>query len=78
VSDDVPLDNDTLLLWGIFTRFDCASDCFFAESHLEGILPVHSGPLGIDATWKHYYPVPVLMRPETTKSVNARWKELGF
>ena len=26
VSADVPLDDDELLLWGIFTRFDCARD----------------------------------------------------
>jgi hypothetical protein len=30
-ATDVPLDNPTLLLWGIFTRFDCARDTFFEE-----------------------------------------------
>ncbi len=59
VSDDVPLKDDILILWGIFTRFDCERDILFKEVTLEGPRAIHSGPLGIDATWKPTYPKPV-------------------
>ncbi len=59
VSDDVPLNDDILILWGVFTRFDCERDIIFKEVKLEGSRAVHSGPMGIDATWKESYPKPV-------------------
>ncbi|HUP18905.1 MAG TPA: UbiD family decarboxylase, partial [Gemmatimonadota bacterium] len=52
VSDDVPLDDRTLLLWGIFTRFDAARDVVFSRSRLDGAWPRHAGRMAIDATWK--------------------------
>src|SRR5687767_14177347 len=36
VSPDVPLDDDELLLWGIFTRFDCARDVVPAATETRG------------------------------------------
>lgn len=78
VSEDVPLEDDVLLVWGIFTRFDCESDLAFASSRLEGARPVHSGPMGIDATWKPRYPKPVETDPETADLVRRRWSAYGL
>jgi 4-hydroxy-3-polyprenylbenzoate decarboxylase len=78
VSDDVPLDNDEQLLWGIFTRFDCARDLVPARSSLNGAWPIYEGPLGIDATWKNGYPKPLVMDFPIVTRVNERWKEYGI
>lgn len=78
VSPDVPLDDPVLLLWGIFTRFDCARDTFFGSVRLERGHPVYEGPLGIDATWKPGYPEPLQMDPAVIKKVDQRWGEYGF
>ena len=75
VSPDVPLDDDTLRLWGTFTRFDAARDVVFTESRLVGSWPGHRGRLGIDATFKEGYPGPVEMDPETVRRVDRRWNE---
>lgn len=75
VSEDVPLDNDVLLLWGIFTRFDCERDILFGGARLDGARPVYSGPLAIDATWKRGYPRPVEMLQDVADTVARRWKE---
>ena len=32
VSDDVDIEDNVELIWGIFTRFDCALDVVFSES----------------------------------------------
>jgi len=56
VSPDIPLDDRTLLLWGIFTRFDPARDVFFEDSRLRGAWPRHRGRMAIDATFKEGYP----------------------
>jgi 4-hydroxy-3-polyprenylbenzoate decarboxylase len=76
VSADVPLDDPTLLLWGIFTRFDAARDVLFAETEVRGAWLTPRGPLGIDATWKAGYPEPVRMPDEIVARVDARWGEL--
>jgi 4-hydroxy-3-polyprenylbenzoate decarboxylase len=78
VSDDVPLDDRTLLLWGIFTRFDAARDVVFSESRLEGAWPRYAGRMAIDATWKPGYPDPIVMDPEVVRRVDARWGEYGL
>jgi len=78
VSEDVRLDDDTHLLWGIFTRFDAARDVLFSHSKLVGAAPVHRGTLGIDATWKPGYPEPVRSSDETIREVDARWSEYGL
>jgi len=78
VSPDVPLNDPTLLIWGIFTRFDCARDTFFGSVKLRGGHPVYEGPLVIDATWKKGYPEPLEMDPEIVKKVDQRWKDYGF
>ena len=78
VSDDVPLDDRTLLLWGIFTRFDAARDVIFSRARLEGAWPRYSGRMAIDATWKPGYPDPIVMDPAIVRKVDGRWGEYGL
>jgi UbiD family decarboxylase len=78
VSEDVDLRDDVSWLWGCFTRFDPARDVLFRESRLEGAVPVHQGPMGIDATWKDGYPKPLEMPPEIVRKVSDRWREYGL
>jgi 4-hydroxy-3-polyprenylbenzoate decarboxylase len=73
VSPDVPLDDDELLLWGIFTRFDCARDVVPAATETRGAWLGCRGPLGIDATWKTGYPEPVENLPEVVSAVSEWW-----
>jgi 4-hydroxy-3-polyprenylbenzoate decarboxylase len=73
VSPDVPLDDDEMLLWGVFTRFDCARDVVPAAAESRGAWLSCRGPLGIDATWKQGYPDPVANRPEVVAAVDAWW-----
>ena len=75
VSPDVNLDDDENLQWGIFTRFDPARDMFFTEQMFVGARPVYRGIIGIDATWKEGYPLPLEMDETTVKLVNRRWDE---
>jgi len=75
VSPDVPLDDETLHLWGMFTRFDAAKDVVFTESRLAGAWPGYKGRMGVDATFKEGYPRPVVMDPETVRKVDRRWNE---
>jgi UbiD family decarboxylase len=74
VSEDVALDDDTMLLWGIFTRFDCARDIVPARTETRGAWLTCRGPLGIDATWKPGYPEPVANLPEVIAGVDGWWR----
>ena len=73
VSEDVPLADDDLLLWGIFTRFDCARDTVPAEVETRGAWTVCRGPLGFDATFKDGYPAPVENLPAVIERVDSWW-----
>ncbi len=75
VSEDVDIDDDVELIWGIFTRFDCALDVVFTEQHFVGITPVYSGVMGIDATWKPGYQKPLEMDPDVVRLVDRKWGE---
>jgi 4-hydroxy-3-polyprenylbenzoate decarboxylase len=75
VSADVPLEDDELLLWGVFTRFDCARDVIPAAVETRGAWLTCRGPLGIDATWKSGYPEPVASAPETIAKVDGWWRK---
>ena len=75
VSPDVPLDNRDLLLWGIFTRFDCARDVVFTRVRRRGPWTTCHGVMGIDATFKPGYPQPLEMAPEVVSKVDGRWAE---
>lgn len=74
VSSDVDLNDDESLLWGIFTRFEPARDVVFGHSELHGSLPLYSGPMGIDATWKQGYPEPLVMDEKVVKKVDENWE----
>lgn len=78
VSPDVPLQDDEQLLWGIFTRFDCARDIVPGATQIRGAWARFTGPLGIDATWKPGYPEPLVMDGAIVQRVNQRWKEYGL
>jgi 4-hydroxy-3-polyprenylbenzoate decarboxylase len=78
VSDDVNLRDETSVLWGVFNRFDPARDFIVERQHFVGAKPVYEGRIGIDATWKEGYPLPVTMPEEIVRRVDARWHEFGL
>lgn len=73
VSEDVRIQEEASLLWGIFTRFDPARDLVAQSQEFVGARPVYRGRIGIDATWKLGYPAPLEMTPEIVKLVDRRW-----
>jgi len=73
VSEDVDLASDAELLWGAFTRFDCARDVVPAATEVRGAWLSCRGPLGIDATWKPGYPEPVGNTPQLIERVSGWW-----
>ena len=73
VSDDVDIWDNKDLIWGIFTRFDCALDVIFAEQRFMGITPTYGGVMGIDATWKRGYQKPLEMDPDIVRLVDSKW-----
>ncbi len=74
VSEDVDLMDDATLLWGVFTRFDCARDTVPASTTTRGAWLTCRGPLGLDATWKPGYPEPVANLPEVVAKVDSWWR----
>ena len=78
VSDDVDLRDTENLVWGIFTRFDPARDMVVGSMEFIGARPVYRGRVGMDATWKEGYPLPVTMPDEVVKLVDRRWGEYGL
>lgn len=75
VSDDIDLANETRVIWGIFTRFDPARDMIFERQEFVGARPLYRGRIGIDATWKTGYPLPLTMPDEIVRLVDRRWGE---
>ena len=75
VSEDVDIHNDTELIWGIFTRFDPASNITFRKTELNGINPTYNGTMFIDSTWKKGYQKPLVMDPQIINKVENRWEE---
>jgi len=78
VSGDVDLDDRDLLLWGIFTRFDCARDIVFSRVEHRGAWSTCYGVLGIDATFKPGYPERLTMPDEIIERVDRKWASLGL
>lgn len=78
VSADVDLESRESTLWGIFTRFDCARDVIFSETQLVGSVACYNGRMGIDATFKPGYPLPLEMTEDIQTRVTARWAEYGL
>jgi 4-hydroxybenzoate decarboxylase subunit C len=73
VSEDIDLRDDATLLWGWWTRFDCARDVLPASVEVRGAWLQAKGPLGIDATWKPGYAEPVGALAETIAKVDGWW-----
>jgi len=78
VSEDVDLSNEEGTIWGVFSRFDPARDMIFATQEFVGARPVYGGRIGIDATWKEGYPLPLTMPAEVVALVDRRWNEYGI
>jgi 4-hydroxybenzoate decarboxylase subunit C len=78
VSDDVDLRDESSVLWGVFNRFDPARDFIVERQRFVGAKPVYDGRIGIDATWKEGYPLPVTMPEEIVRRVDQRWHEFGL
>lgn len=73
VSSDIVLEDDTDLIWGIFTRFDPYLDIIFERTELRGSAVVYDGRMGIDATIKKWYPEVLEMLDSIKKKVTKRW-----
>ena len=72
------LADESSTIWGIFSRFDPARDMIFGEQAFIGARPVYRGRIGIDATWKQGYPLPLTMPEDVVKMVDRRWGEYGI
>ena len=75
MSEDIDIHDNVSLIWGIFTRFDCALDTMFTTQRFAGLVPVYGGVMGIDATWKQGYPEPLRMDPDIVRKVDDRWQQ---
>jgi UbiD family decarboxylase len=78
VSQDVDLSSEEGTIFGIFSRFDPGRDMLFSEQKFVGARPVYGGRIGIDATWKEGYPLPLAMSDEVVRRVDRRWDEYGI
>ncbi|MGH7901578.1 MAG: menaquinone biosynthesis decarboxylase [Thermodesulfobacteriota bacterium] len=75
VSTDIDLDDDTEVIWGIFTRFDPYLDVIFEHTELRGSAVLYNGRMGIDATIKEWYPEVINMSEDIKSKVSKRWTE---
>jgi 4-hydroxy-3-polyprenylbenzoate decarboxylase len=75
VSPDIDIHDDTELIWGIFTRFDPYLDVIFEETELRGSAVVYGGRMGLDASYKQWYPEVIEMSDDIKVKVTNRWKE---
>jgi 3-polyprenyl-4-hydroxybenzoate decarboxylase len=78
VSEDVPVDDPCLVLWGWFTRFDPLVDLWPARRAMEGNRLILHFPIAIDATWKPGYRQPVAVDPDRARLVDQRWASYGI
>jgi len=78
VSDDVPLDDPRLILWGWFTRFDPLADLYPVRREAVGNRLILHFPIAIDATWKPGYRLPVAFDPEHERHVEQNWARYGL
>tara|TARA_Y100001980_G_C14545936_1_gene325742 strand:+ start:442 stop:2193 length:1752 start_codon:yes stop_codon:yes gene_type:complete len=74
VSNDINLENDVEVMWGIFTRFDPGDDIYFENQEFVGAVPKYEGIMGIDATWKGGYQKTLEMEDDIIKKVNEKWE----
>jgi UbiD family decarboxylase len=78
VSEDVPMQEPIMRLWGWFTRFDPAADIHPAGHKVKGNRLIFEFPILIDARWKKGYPRPVAFDPEVERRVDANWDRYGI
>jgi UbiD family decarboxylase len=78
VSDDVPLDDLRMILWGWFTRLDPLADLHPAGRKVEGNRMILQTPIAIDATWKEGYRKPVAFDPDIARKVDDKWDSYGI
>ena len=78
VSPDVPLDDERLMLWGWFTRFDPLADIHPARRELTGNRMVLHFPIMIDATWKPGYRQTVEFDEDCRRRIDAKWDKYGI
>ncbi|MEI7900144.1 MAG: UbiD family decarboxylase [bacterium] len=78
VSDDVPLHDDRLALWGWFTRFDPLTDLYPAQREQVGNRLILHVPILFDATWKEGYRQPVAFDPIKEQRVTDSWSRYGL
>ena len=78
VSPDVPMDDERLMLWGWFTRFDPFADIHPASREQSGNRLILHTPIAIDATWKEGYRQPVEFDPVHVEHVDKNWSRYGI
>lgn len=78
VSEDIPMADPAMILWGWFTRFDPLADLYPAEKKVVGNRLLFKFPIAIDARWKKGYPRPVAFDPDIEKKVENRWHDFGI
>ena len=78
VSEDVPIQDPILRLWGWFTRFDPAADIYPAGQSVRGNRLLFEFPILLDARWKKGYPQPVEFNAEVERRVNDKWASYGI
>jgi len=78
VSEDVPMQEPIMRLWGWFTRFDPAADIHPAGRKVKGNRLIFEFPILIDARWKKGYPQPVAFDPEVERRVDENWDKYGI
>ena len=78
VSEDVPLGDKTMMLWGWFTRFDPLSDLYPSRLIVKGNRLIYDFPIIIDARWKPGYPKPLEFDPVIEKRVNKKWEDYNI
>lgn len=74
-SPDVDIHDDTELIWGMFTRFDPYLDVLFEKMELRGPAVQYDGRMGVDSTFKKWYPDVIEMSEDIKEMVTARWDE---
>jgi 4-hydroxy-3-polyprenylbenzoate decarboxylase len=47
----------------------------FTSQEFRGARPIYRGRVGIDATWKEGYPLPLTMDEDIVRRVDDRWGE---
>ncbi len=78
VSEDVPIDDPMMVLWGWFTRFDPLVDIHPAKREMDHNRILFYFPIAIDATWKEGYRKPVVLDPEVKARVEKKWTKYGI